>query len=79
MCVEEKISTLKQFQEIHFSFSVNQFPSGQIVEKGNMLLLTKETTHKELSLKTQFLKTTDSRKVKKIRGEPIWKKFWLFW
>ena len=43
-----------------------------------MLLLKKEATDKDRSLKTQLLMATDSRKVEKIREERIWKEFWLF-
>ena len=49
-----------------------------MLEKANMLLLTKEATDKDRSLKTQLLMATDSQKVEKIRGELVWKKFGYF-
>ena len=49
-----------------------------MLEKANMLLLTKEATDKDRSLKTQLLMATDSQKVEKIRGELVWNKFGYF-
>ena len=49
-----------------------------MLEKANMLLLTKETSDKDCSLKTQLLMGTDSQKMEKIRVEPVLKKIRLF-
>ena len=49
-----------------------------MLEKANMLLLTKKATDKDRSLKTQLLLATDSQKTERISGKPIWKKFGYF-
>ena len=46
-----------------------------MLEKAKMLLLTKEATEKDRSLKTQLLLATNSQNTEKISGEQIWKKF----
>ena len=48
-------------QETDFSFfvSVSQITSRQMLEKANMLFLTKEATDKDRSLETQLLTATD--------------------
>ena len=43
-----------------------------VLEKANMLMLTKEATQEAKSLKTQLLFSTSSKN-KKLRGEHIWK------
>ena len=50
-----------------------------MLEKANMLLLTKEATEKDRNLKTQLLLMTNSQNTEKISGEQIWKKFSYFY
>ena len=50
-----------------------------MLEKANMLLLTKEATDKDRSLNTQLVMATDSQKKNgKRRGKAIWKNFNYF-
>ena len=49
-----------------------------MLEKANMLLLTKEATEKDRSAKTQLLLSTNSQLSEKISGEQIWKKNGFF-
>ena len=49
-----------------------------MLEKANMLLLTKEATEKDSSSKTQLLLSTNSQLSEKISGEQIWKKNGFF-
>lgn len=60
-----------------FYASLNQIANGQMLEKANLLLLTKEVTDKDQSLKhspscDRFGKT------EKISGEQIWKNLGYF-
>ena len=45
---------------------VNETANGQMLEKANMLFVTKETPDKDWSLKTQLLLATDLQKTEKI-------------
>ena len=54
---------------------VNETANGQMLEKANMLFLTKETPDKHRSLKTQLLLATNLQKTEKIS---VWKKFGYF-
>ena len=45
-----------------------------VLEKANLLLLSKEATEKDRSLKNQLLLSTNSQSSEKISGEAIWKK-----
>ena len=49
-----------------------------MLEKGNMLLLTKEASDRDRSLKTQLLLARDLQKAEKVSGDPIWKIFDYF-
>ena len=42
-----------------------------MLEKANMLLLTKETTEKDRSLKTQLLLSTNYQGTEKVSGEQV--------
>ena len=46
--------------------------------KANLLLLSKEATKKDRSLKTQLLLSTNSQSSEKISGEALWKKQGFF-
>ena len=46
--------------------------------KADMVLLTKEATEKNQSLKTQLLLSANSQPVEEISGEQIWKKNCFF-
>ena len=48
-------------------------PVGRTLEKANMMLLTKEATDKDRSLKTQLLVPTSNSSDEKISGERLWK------
>ena len=45
-----------------------------MLEKANLLLMTKEATEKDRSLKTQLLLSTNSQSPEKISGEQVWRK-----
>ena len=45
-----------------------------MLEKANMLLLTKEASEKDRRLKIQSVLFTNSQPTEKISGEQIWKK-----
>ena len=89
LCTEEmeRINILKYSLEIKQSF-VSYFSwqwccdistSTSMLQKANILLLTKEATEKDKSLKTQLLlSTTNSQSSEKISGEKIWKKNGFF-
>ena len=65
MRIEEKIKTERETDfSLFFCILVNQFTSGQMLEKANLLFLAKEATDKDLSSKTQLLMATDSQKMK---------------
>ena len=49
-----------------------------MLEKANMLLLTKEATEKDRSLKIQLLLSTNCQPDEKISREQIWKKHGFF-
>ena len=49
-----------------------------VLQKANLLLLSKEATEKDRSLKTQFLLSTNSQSSEKINGEAVWKKLGFF-
>ena len=44
-----------------------------MLEKANMLLLSKEASEKDRTLKTQLILSTNSQPTEKISGEQIWK------
>ena len=71
-----KISILKKYQEIDFYYFyvlVNQIANGQMLEKANIVLLTKEATDKDCSLKTEIIAINRTKEADKISGEAIWK------
>ena len=45
-----------------------------VLEKGNLLLLSKEATERDRILKTQLLLSTNSQSSEKISGDTIWRK-----
>ena len=49
-----------------------------MLEKANMLLLSKETSEKDRSLKTQLIFSTNSQPTEKMSGVQIWKKQGFF-
>ena len=44
-----------------------------MLEKANIVLLAKEATDKDSSLKTQIIAINKTKEAHKIGGEPIWK------
>ena len=58
--------------------SIAPAPASGALEKANMLLMTKETTDKDQSLKTQMLLSTSIAVPEKIRAEQVWKKTTTF-
>ena len=57
-----------------FLFVAVGSPIGRQLEKANMMMLTKEATEKDRSLKTQLLVSTSGNNDDKISGERVWKK-----
>ena len=51
--------------------------SGSFLEKASMMILTKEATDKDRSLKTQLLLSSNNSD-EKLSGEPVWKSFGYF-
>ena len=49
-----------------------------VLQRANLLLLSKEATEKDRSLKTQLLLSTNSQSSEKINGEAVWKKQGFF-
>ena len=49
-----------------------------MLEKANLLLLSKKATGKDGSLKTQLLLSTISQSTENISGETVWRKQGLF-
>ena len=49
-----------------------------MIEKANLLLLSKEATEKNKSLKNQLLLFTNSQSIEKISGEAVWMKQEVF-
>ena len=47
-------------------------------QKANLLLLSKEATEKDRSLKTQLLVSTNSQSLEEISEEVVWKKQGFF-
>ena len=49
-----------------------------MIEKVNLLLLSREATEKDRSLKTQLLLSTNSQSTEKISREAVWRKQGFF-
>ena len=64
------------FKQAFFIFSLGHgtAPTSGVLEKANLLLMTKEATDKDRSLKTQSLLFTNSQSPEKISGKQLYKK-----
>ena len=79
----KSVSFMRFWQEIKWSFlfilaNVAISNVSKMLEKANMLLLTKETTEKDRSLKTQLLLSTNYQGTEKVSGEQVWKNAGFF-
>ena len=66
-------STLRQI-----NFFLVQLTDATKLEKANMMLLSKELTDKDRSLKTQLLIKSTANDDERLSGEKIWKNYGFF-